>query len=84
MNTGKELEEFINNYPTKYKEGFLSEEQKAVLEKFPNINMDKYNDAMMGNTCIMKEDKIVTYHCDIITALRCGIENRKIKYWEWD
>ena len=78
------IEKIVNEFPTQYKEGFTSEDEKKILELFPNINMEKYYDALRGNTCIMKEGKIISYHCDIITALRCGTGNRNIRYYEWD
>lgn len=47
--------------------------------------MDKYNNAMFGNTYMLSDEgKTITYHCDIITALLCGIEDRDIHLWEWD
>jgi len=78
------IEKLINEYPTKYKEGFTPSEEKKLLSKFPDINMDKYNSAMMGNTCMIIDDEIITYHCDMITALKCGIENRNMKWYEFD
>jgi len=82
--THSELEKLVYDYPTKYPEGFIWEEQKELLKQFPNINQDKYWDAMRGNTCIMRDGKIVSYHCDILTALLCGIENRDMTLEEWD
>ena len=36
--------------------------------------MDKFNDAMMGNTCqVSEEGKAIMYHCDVYKALNCGI-----------
>ena len=78
------LEKLVYEYPTKYPEGFIWEEQKKLLLLFPKINQDKYWEAMRGNTCIMRDGHIVSYHCDILTALHCGIENRDITEAEWD
>lgn len=74
----------VSEFKTKYQQGFTREEIKKILEKFPNINMDKFNDALFCNTCMLIDDEIITYHSDIITALRCGLENRNIHSWEWD
>ena len=46
--------------------------------------MDKFYDALMGIICMVKNNEIITYHCDIEKALRCGIENRNLNIWEWD
>ena len=81
----KELEGKVYDYPTKYAEGFLQEELDVLLKDYPNINMDKFHDALMGNTCgIDANGKLIQYHCDIVTALRCGIENRDMYLYEWD
>ena len=84
--TNTELKDLVYNYPTRSKYGFMSDEQKALLEQFPNINMDKYNDALCGITCMRDEvsGDFIIYHCDILTALKCGIENRDMYSHEWD
>lgn len=83
-----ELYDFIYNYPTFRKEGFLPDEQTLVLEKYqklyPNFNLKKYDDAMMGNTCMMYKGKFVMYHCDVHKAVQCGIEERDLMIDEWD
>ena len=78
------IEKIVKEFPTKNKEGFTAKEQEELLKLFPGINKEKYDNALWGVTCIMVEDEIVIYHCDIITALRCGTENRNIRYYEWD
>jgi len=80
----KKLEELVYNYPTEYKEGFMWEEENKLLEKFPDIKMDRYTNAMRGNTCMVKNGHIITYHCDILKALVCGIEDRDLTVLEWD
>jgi hypothetical protein len=82
----KNLEDLVYNYPTKHKEGFTTDEQRALVSKFPNINMDKYWDAQMGITCMRDDEtgQFIIYHCDVLTSLRCGIENRDITLAEWD
>lgn len=81
----KELRDLVYNYPTKHKEGFIVSEENEILSKFPDINMKKYNEAMMGNTCMINEqDGTIIYHCDILKALSCGIEQRDLKPWEFD
>jgi len=79
------LEEVVYNYPTKHKAGFIDIEIKELLDLFENLNMDKWNSAMMGNTCMMDEaGAIITYHCDVLTALKCTLENRDQTIEEWD
>lgn len=79
------LQDKVYNYPTKHKEGFIQDEIDTLLKDYPNIDMDKFNDAMMGNTCIFsEEDGFIIYHCDVLTALRCGIEKRGMRQYEFD
>jgi len=74
----------IYEFKTRYEQGFTNEEVKELLKSYPNINMDKFNDALMGNTCQVIDGNIIMYHCDISAALKCGIENRGLKPEEWD
>lgn len=76
--------EDVYNYPTKSPYGFTNEEMAELLKKYPNVNMEKFNNAMWGNTCMMIEGKIITYHCDVAKALQCGLENRDLTVDEWD
>ena len=78
------IKEDVNSFKTKHPQGFLQEEIKELLKNYPDINMDKFNDALTGITCMMIDEKIIIYHCDIEVALRCGIENRNPTLGEWD
>ena len=78
------LEGLINNFPTKHKEGFTTPEIDDLLKSFPYIEISKFDDALVGNTIMVKDGDHINYHCDIITALKCGIENRVINLSEWD
>lgn len=84
LNDKIDIHRMIGEYDTKHKEGFIQPEIEDLLQIFPNINMDKYNDAMMGNTCIMMGKHIVNYHCDVYRAIICGIEGRDLNIFEWD
>ena len=76
---------FIENFKTQNKFGFNSKEIEEVLKHYPNINMEKYENALRGNTCMMDEEHgLIIYHCDLIKAIQCGIENRELHYHEWD
>ena len=80
----KNIIEKVHNFKTKNEEGFIKSEIDTLLKDYPNINMDKFNSALRGNTCIMVDNEIVIYRCDIEKALRCGVENRSLRSWEWD
>lgn len=79
-----QLKDKIYNYPTKHPQGFIQSEIDELLKKYPTINMDKFNDATMGNTCMFDEtDGLIQYHCDILVALRAGLGDY-IHPLEWD
>jgi hypothetical protein len=78
------IKEKVYNYPTKHKEGFLQSEIEELLKEYPNIDMEKFNSSLWGNTCMIKDDEMVQYHCDIEMALLCGIEKRDLRNYEWD
>ena len=74
----------VYEFKTKNKEGFVQSEIDVLLKEYPNINMDKFDSALMGITCMQINNELVIYHCDIESALRCGIENRNLRSWEFD
>ena len=78
------IREKVYNFKTKNKEGFVQSEIDMLLKDYPDINMNKFNSALRGITCMMVDNETVIYHCDIEKALRCGIENRNLRTWEWD
>jgi len=78
------IEEYVYEYPHKSKHGFTQKEMEDMLKEFPDVNMEKFNLALMGNTGILEDEQFINYPWDVITALRCGIENRDLKFSEWD
>ena len=78
------IHEKVYTFPTKHKEGFVQSEVDQLLRDYPDIDIEKFNSALMGNTCMVKEGEIVQYHWDIEKALLCGIEKRNLNNYEWD
>lgn len=78
------LQQKVDNYPTKYRQGFTYAELMALVKEFPHMDKDKFEVAMDGNTCMVIDDQVIYYHCDVLTALRCGIGKRNIALSEWD
>jgi hypothetical protein len=76
------IREKVYSFKTKNKEGFVQSEIESLLKDYPNINMDKFNSALMGITCMRINDETVIYHCDIDKALHRGVENRNLRSWE--
>lgn len=80
----KEIVDKVDSFKTKYKQGFIKSEIKELLKQFSGINMDKFNDALSGITCMSIDNNIVIYHCDIEKALLCGMNNRELGAYEFD
>ena len=84
METTNKLHDFVYSYPTRSKYGFHLDEKNELLSMFPDINMEKYNNALCGITGKLDHEGFIIYHCDILNALKCGIGNRDLTEIEWD
>ena len=80
----KELDKKVYERKTEYPEGYTSEEIEAILKEYPKVNKTKFDSVLTGITCQMRGGKLIIYHCDVLNALVCGLENRDQKLWEWD
>lgn len=78
------IHEKVYNFPTKYKEGFVQSEVELLLKDYPDIDIEKFNSALMRNSCKVKDNEVIQYHHDIEKALICGIEKRNLSFYEWD
>jgi len=78
------IEPILAGFDTKHELGFTQAEFKEIISNLPKINMKKVNDAMFGNTCAMIDEEIIYYHCDVRSAIYCGVENRDQTIAEWD
>lgn len=74
----------VLGYPTKYNQGFLRDEWMKLVEEYPDINMDKFWDALNGITATSIDGETVVFHCDIELAITCGMEDRSPTTTEWD
>jgi hypothetical protein len=81
--TSKNITNIVYSYPTKYEYGFTASEIKKLISEY-EINEDNFNTALGVNTCMMIDNEIITYHCDIEKALFCVVENRTENSFEWD
>ncbi len=87
METKKELtiyaiSEVVDNYPTKYKEGFTSNEIQELLIEY-NINLDLFFENMGINTCMIIDGEFITYHSDIKKTLNRIIDKRDMYSWQF-
>ncbi len=81
--TIENVEEIVNNFPTKHKMGFVGSEILALLKEY-NINNKDFFNKLGPNTVGVIDTEVVTYHCDILKGLRCVLENREQTLEEWD
>lgn len=81
--TIENVEEIVNNYPTKHQMGFVGREILALLKEY-KIKPKAFFKKMGPNTVGVIETEVVTYHCDILKGLRCVLENREQTLEEWD
>lgn len=78
-----QLKDKVYNYPTKYKEGFTTKEQLDLLSEL-NLNKDEYSEKLGIHTCQIINDEIITYHHDVLLAIKLTIEHRDVTVGEWD
>lgn len=78
------IREHVKSYKTKYEEGLISSEIEDILSHYPTINKDKFNNALRGITCMMRDNEMIIYKCDVELALHCGLENRGLRGYEFD
>ena len=81
--TIENVEEIVNNFPTKHERGFVGREILALLKEY-NINTKQFFEKLGTNTVGVIDTEVVTYHCDILKGLRCVLENREQTLEEWD
>lgn len=81
---GKQIYKDVYGFKTKHPQGFIKTEIEMLLLNYPNINMDKFSNALQGITVTSVKDETVIYHCDIEKALLCGVQDRDLYSYEFD
>ena len=66
----------IDRIKSKHENGFTAEEIKNILNDYPNISINKFNDSLSGNTVKIIGDEIIHYKHDIKRAIHFAIQNR--------
>ena len=62
------IDNYIDNFEHKYKEGFTLEEIQTICEYF-NTSFEKFNKELRGNTCMEIDNQLIVYDCDIRNIL---------------
>ena len=76
------ISEIINNYPTKYEQGFTSNEIQELLFDY-NINFDLFFENMGLNTSTIIDGEFITYHSDIKKTLNRILDKRDMYSWQF-
>ena len=74
----------VRKFKTKHKEGFTNDEINTLLGDFPDLDLQRFNNALKGITGIIINGEMIVYHCDIKLALHRGVEKRNPRSEEWD
>ena len=82
--SNKKLERLVNDFPTKYEEGFVHKEIMKLVSRFSETTYDEVMEKMGVVTANLRDGQTVYFHCDVLTALRCAIEDREMTVGEWD
>lgn len=67
--------EIVYKFKKKNKEGFTKYEIEDLLKLFPDIDMKKFNNNMMGHTCPMIDGELVIYTHDVACAIERSLPN---------
>lgn len=74
---------FVDEFQTKYKEGFISKEMRSLCDKF-EIDVDEFNKMLGINTGLLINNECITFKDDVSLAFRCILEEREKLLSEWD
>lgn len=80
----KKVNEVVYNYPSKYTEGLTIDEIGEILKEFPSVSLEDFKEKLGVVTAIVKDYEVVTYRDDVELAIRCCLENREVKGFEFD
>lgn len=79
------IRKYVMNFKASHEMGFTESDIEQVKKDFPYMNFDRFSNAFNGNTCMLDKDLgIISYHCDVETAIRCGVEDRDLNWQEFD
>lgn len=77
----QQLKELVNNYQTKYPQGFIKSELEELITKL-GIDSNQFNEAFGVNTVMVINNEIIHYHTDVLRALNICLNN--VKYLDFD
>ena len=84
------IHELVTNFQRKSIHGFNINEQLELISQveyfYPNFNMDKFESALEGVTCMREGESLIIYPIDVLHALECGCrdEDLPLSKWDWE
>lgn len=79
------VNDLVDSFDTKYEEGFTREEmQNLIKERFPNIDFGDFCESLGVTTGIMRNNELLTFHCDVKLAIRKMVKGCTTSIFEWD
>ena len=82
------IHELVTNFQRQSIHGFNSSERLELISQveyfYPNFNIDKYESALEGITCIMEGENLIIYPIDVLNALECGCKDMDLPLSKWD
>ncbi len=79
-----DIKQKINNYPTKYKEGYILYEIEKIIGEFPTLNLTKFKATLNGSTCMEINSELIIYKNDVLKALQLGLNIISDNWINWD
>ena len=68
------VEALINNYESKYSEGFITEEIDYIINhNFPDIDISKFDDELVCSAVEIKKGEWINIKSDVLKALKISI-----------
>lgn len=86
----EDIKELIyNKFITKNGDkGYTNEEliqlKEQIIKDNPYFSEKKMQESLFGNTVAVINDEYINYKHDVLTAIKCGLENRSMTFSEWD
>lgn len=74
----------LDDFKRQYKEGYTNDEIIQIFKNLDNADQNIFFDCLTGVTAVTVDGQILFYEIDIERAIKCSIEKRNLKDYEWD
>lgn len=80
-----DIEEIMKSVPRKYEQGIQDTEMRQMIKALNEktyVNMDRFNDAMIGHTCPVIDGQTLWYDMDVYKGLKYAIKESNTHFWD--